>query len=93
MAEKKEAAKSTQTAQEPPKTEPIYKVTHGQFATKIEAVTAAGAARKKGFYVRLLVEKGNYKLLYTEGNSKAEAAAALKIIQAAGLNAEVSENK
>lgn len=93
MIGKKEVAKSTQMAQEQTKTEPIYKVTHGQFITKIEAVTAAGVAREKGFYVRLLIDKGNYRLLYTEADSKAEAEAALKIIKAAGLNAEITKNE
>lgn len=90
MAAEKAVAKGTQTAQEPIKAEPVYKVTHGQFTAKIEAVTAAAEARKKGFYVRLVVEKGNYKLLYAEGIGKAAAAAAVEIIKVAGLNAEIN---
>lgn len=92
MAERKttkQAAESAQEPQETPKVEPVYKVTQGAFERRIEAIQAAGEVRKKGFPVRLIIEKGKYKLLFSESISRATAAEAVKNLAAAGIKSEI----
>lgn len=71
----------------------VYKITHGAFESKSEAITAAGKARNKGFIVNLIIEAGKYKLLYVKDINKVTAVGAIKRIKAAGLKAEISESE
>lgn len=69
----------------------VYKITHGAFESKSEAITAAGEARKKGFIASFIIEDGKYKLLYAQGISETLAAGVIKSMEAAGLKAEITE--
>lgn len=92
MAERKTVKPATESAQEPqetPKAEQVYKVTQGAFESKTEAIQAAREVRKKGFPVRLIIEKGKYKLLFSESISRAKAAEAVKNLAAAGIKSEI----
>ena len=85
----KSAAESTQKPQETPKTEQVYKVTQGAFERRKEAIQAAIEAGKKGFPVRLIIERGKYKLLFWEGSSRTEAIEAVANLEKAGIKSEI----
>lgn len=91
MAERKAtkpAAESAQEPQEAPKAEQVYKVTQGAFESRYEAIQAAAEVGKKGFPVRLIIERGKYKLLFWEG-SRAEATEAVTNLEKAGIKSEI----
>lgn len=85
--------KTTQEQQETRIDTQVYKITHGAFESKAEAITAAGEARKKGFIVSLIIEYNKYKLLYDKDINKETAAGVVKRIEATGLKAEISESE
>lgn len=91
MAGRRTAAKGAQAAQEPQKTESLYKLTQGDFKARNGAIQALREANQKGYYARLIIEKGAYKLQYAKGISKAEAERVKKDMEAAGIKTEVSE--
>lgn len=85
----KQAAESAQEPQETPKAEQAYKVTQGAFESRYEAIQAAAEAGKKGFPVRLIIERGKYKLLFWEGSSRAEAIEAVTNLEKVGIKSEI----
>lgn len=92
MAGRKTDKPATMTAQEPKETTKAvraYKVVCGTFERKLEAIEAAKTARKKEFPVRLIIERGKYKLLFAEGISRAEAVKAIKNLATAEIKAEI----
>jgi len=83
-------ATTIQAAQELPDIDSVHKLTSCGFKSKNEAMMAAGGAKKKGFSVKLIIEKGLYKLLFAEEISKETALEVLKSVEAAGLKAEIN---
>lgn len=84
-----ETNKGAEMAQNNEKKVKGYKVTSGNFKSKIEAAGKVREANKKGFTPALIIEKGEYKLFYAEETTKAAADRVLKAVKAAGLTAEV----
>ena len=88
-----ETNKGTETPQNAEKEVKGYKITSGNFKSKIEAAGKVREANKKGFTPALIIEKGEYKLLYAEETTRAAADRVLKAVKAAGLTAEIYANK
>ena len=92
MTGRKTDKPATMTAQEPQETTKavqVYKVVCGTFERRTGAIEAAKTAKKKGFPARLIIERGKYRLLFTEGISRPEAVEAIKNLAAAEIKAEI----
>lgn len=85
----KPAAMTAQETQETTKAVKAYKVVCGTFERRIEAIEAAKTAKKKGFPARLIIERGKYRLLFSERISRPEAVEAIKNLAAADIKAEI----
>jgi len=90
-ATKKIATETAGTVQNEPETATGYKLLHGEFKSRNEAVKAAAKCAKGGIKGYLVLENDTYKISLGEYKSKEAAGAAKENAKTAGIDAEVSE--
>jgi len=90
-ATKKTVTETAGTAQNEPETAAGYKLLHGEFKSRNEAIKEAVKCAKGGIKGYLVLENGTYKISLGEYKSKEAAEAAKQNAKTAGIDAEVSE--